>query len=105
MRVPIAPVCLGFVAVIAPVVIVVDGDGVVRVLAAVVSAPVLFVDLGGIACFFVGFVGSASGGSVGKPLASCWKSPMAEKSTSTSLNRPVTPSQKPYSVAKKKVKY
>lgn len=94
MRVPVAPVVLGFVAVITPVVVA-DGDGIVRVLAAIVSAPVLFVDLNGTACCFVGFVGSASVGSVGKPLASCWMSPMAEKSTSDSLNRPVTPSQKP----------
>lgn len=101
MRVPVAPVVLGFVAVIAPVVVA-DDDGIVRVLAAIVCAPVLFVDLDGIACCFVGFVGGASVGSVGKPLASCWISPMAEKSTSASLNRPVTPSQKPYSVAKKK---
>ncbi|KAI9233729.1 MAG: hypothetical protein BYD32DRAFT_439830 [Podila humilis] len=99
MRVPVAPVVLGFVAVITPVVVA-DGDGIVRVLAAIVSAPVLFVDLNGTACCFVGFVGSASVGSVGKPLASCWMSPMAEKSTSDSLNRPVTPSQKPYSPLK-----
>lgn len=92
VRIPITPVVLGFMLEIAPVAV-----DVVRDLAVIVSVPVLFVEPFDGICFLDGFVGSASeDGSVGKPLASCGRSPMAEKSTSTSLNRPVTPSQKPY---------
>lgn len=93
MRVPITPVVLGFMMEFAPV-----ADVVVRGLTVIVSAPVLFVELLDDICFLDDLVGSASvDGSVGKLLASCGSSPMAEKSTSASLNCPVTPSQKPYS--------